>query len=74
VQVSAKINVLDVPIIGQPLICAPNSGDTIRRICQLRSETLVVGDARLQMQHARDDLQTVLDPMADFFEQNLMAV
>ena len=73
-QVRAKINVLDVRIIGQPLVCAPNGGDTTGRFGQLRSETLVVGGARLQMQHARHDLQTVLNPVADFFEQNLMTV
>src|SRR6476620_4790836 len=35
-QVGTEINVLDVRIIGQPLVCAPNSGNTTRRLRQLR--------------------------------------
>lgn len=73
-QVRAKIDVLNVGIIRQPLVCAANSRDTTGCAGQLRSETLVIGGARLQMQHAGHDLQTVLDPVVDFFEQNLMTV
>src|SRR5215469_13532407 len=73
-QIRVKINVLNLRIICQALVCAPNGGDTTGRFGQLRAETLVIGGACLQMEHAGHDLQTVLNSVADFCEQHLMTV
>jgi hypothetical protein len=40
----------------------------------MRSNYLIVRGTCLQVQHAGYDLQTVLHPMCDFLEQELLAV
>src|SRR5262252_1955232 len=60
--------------ISQSLVRASDSRHPARRLHQIFFENIVTHPIRLQMQHARYNLQAVLYAMTDFLQQHLMAI
>ena len=72
-DVFAEIHALDVGALEQ-LIVGPGHGrHALRRLFQMERESRIANVARLKLQHARDDHQAVLHPVAHLLQQHLMA-
>src|ERR1700689_1321720 len=63
-----------VGIISQMLISTTNSIDACRCFVESLAQVRIVNRSSLQLKHARNDLQAVLDAVIDFLQQHLMTI
>src|SRR5579864_7810869 len=73
-QVGDQIYVLIVGIVRETTVSSADRRDPGGCFHEPFAQCGIAGGARLQVKHARDDLQAVLDPVVDLLQQDLMTV
>src|SRR6185437_11494885 len=73
-QILHQIDILIIGVVSQAAIGPADRIDAVRCFREAFGQRRIASRVRLQLQHARHDLQTVLDAVVDFFEQHLMTI
>src|SRR5262249_45607303 len=73
-KIFAQFERLDSVASVQALMCTSDRSDAAAGLAKLVPNVLARGARRVQLQHAGDDLQAVVDPVIDLSHENLLPI